>query len=264
VDFHTMMALERTAPDTYVGSGATYPWGGLYGGHIVAQALRAAAATVDAEHPPHSLHAYFIRRGDQDEPVTYEVDELRDGRSFMTRRVVARQTGGAILNLAASFQVHEDEAVVQTAVMPDVPGPSEIEHDTWSTIFERAIVPDRPTGDAAAWLRITDDLGADALLHAVGLTYLSDDFPTDTVVSTHPVFRHRREDEAVWESMMSASLDHAVWFHRPLRADAWHLHHFTCHALGGARGLSIGHIFAADGTHAATVAQEVLLRHRTP
>lgn len=258
-----MMALQRTAPDTYVGTGATYPWGGLYGGHIVAQALRAAAATVDEAHRPHSLHAYFIRRGDQDEPVTYEVDELRDGRSFMTRRVVASQSGGAILNLAASFQIDEDEAAVQTAVMPAVPGPEEIEHDTWSTLFERAIVPDLPAGEAAAWLRISDDLGDDGLLHACGLTYLSDDIPTDTVVTQHPVFRHRRHDPAVWESMMSASLDHAVWFHRPLRSDAWHLHHFTCHGLRSARGLSLGHIFTAGGDHVATVAQEVLLRHRT-
>ena len=109
--------------DTYVGTGPRYPWGGLYGGQIVAQALRAASATIDEDKVVHSLRAYFIRRGDAAEPVRYEVDRIRNGRSFATRRVVARQAIGAILNLEASYQRAEESAVVQPAVMPDVPAP---------------------------------------------------------------------------------------------------------------------------------------------
>src|SRR5512133_1394882 len=102
-----MMQLEQHGPDTWVGEGPRYPWGGLYGGQIVAQALQAAALTVDPRFLPHSLHAYFIRRGDHAQPVRFEVDRVRDGRSFVTRAVVARQSMGAILNLSASFQVAE-------------------------------------------------------------------------------------------------------------------------------------------------------------
>ena len=107
--FEHMMALEPHGADTYVGVGPRYPWGGLYGGQIVAQALRAAGLTVEPEFLPHSLHAYFIRPGDHTEPIRFEVDRIRNGRSFVTRRVVARQSIGAIFNLAASFHVVEDE-----------------------------------------------------------------------------------------------------------------------------------------------------------
>src|SRR5262249_31145841 len=114
MDFATMMTLEPHGPDTYVGVGPRYPWGGLYGGQIVAQALRAAAATVDADYRVHSLHAYFIRRGDHEEPIRFEVDRIRNGRSFVTRLVVARQAVGAILNMSASFQVDEPGPDAQT------------------------------------------------------------------------------------------------------------------------------------------------------
>src|SRR6187402_2356349 len=111
MDFETMMTLEQHGPDTYVGTGPRYPWGGLYGGQIVAQALRAACASVEDDMVVHSLRAYFIRRGDHAEPVRYEVDRIRNGRSFSTRRVVARQAVGAILNLEASYQRAEASAV---------------------------------------------------------------------------------------------------------------------------------------------------------
>jgi acyl-CoA thioesterase-2 len=123
VDFITMLTLEEHGPDTFVGTGPRYPWGGLYGGQIVAQALRAAAHTVEDRFRVHSLHAYFIRRGDHSAPIRFEVDRLRDGRSFVTRAVVARQAGGAILNLSASFQVDEEAIDVQTAVPPAAADP---------------------------------------------------------------------------------------------------------------------------------------------
>src|SRR6476620_8533900 len=119
MNLHDILDLAPHGPDTFVGSGPRYPWGGLYGGQIVAQALRAAAATVHDGLPCHSLRAYFIRRGDHEEPIRYEVDRIRNGRSFATRRVVARQAIGAILNLEASYQHAEDSAAVLPAVMPD-------------------------------------------------------------------------------------------------------------------------------------------------
>ena len=128
-DFVAMMTLEPHGPDTCVGTGPRYPWGGLYGGQIVAQALRAAAATVEPQFRVHSLHAYFIRRGDHTEPVRYEVDRVRNGRSFVTRTVTARQAVGAILSMSASFQVDEEAPEVQTADLPDVPGQAELAHE---------------------------------------------------------------------------------------------------------------------------------------
>src|SRR6478736_6886894 len=121
-----ILDLAEHGPDTYVGVGPQYPWGGLYGGQIVAQALRAATLTIDEGFVVHSLRAYFIRRGDHNEPVRYEVDRIRNGRSFATRRVVARQPVGAILNLEASFQRLEHSADIETVSLPpDVPVPDD-------------------------------------------------------------------------------------------------------------------------------------------
>src|SRR3954451_14524695 len=135
MDFERMMTLEQHGPDTYVGVGPSYPWGGLYGGQIVAQGLRAAGLTVDPVFRVHSLHAFFIRRGDADEPIRFEVDRIRNGRSFVTRRVEARQSVGAILTMAASFQVDEDAPEVQTAEPPAVPAADGLASDGWSELF---------------------------------------------------------------------------------------------------------------------------------
>jgi acyl-CoA thioesterase-2 len=263
--------LENHGPDTHVGAGRQYPWGGLYGGHIVAQALRAAAASVDADMEPHSMRAYFIRRGDTSEPVRYEVDRIRNGKSFCTRRVVARQTVGAILNLEASFQAPEDSPDVQTIRFPDgVPMPESVENSSWSEVFDRRVIdptqmPDdgrEGAGRSMGWFRIVEPIGdpldpAKQLIHRCAFTYLSDDLPSESVDRTHPV---RANDPDPHGNYYGASLDHTVWFHRPMRSDEWHLHDFTCHSLTNSRGLSIGHIFSLDGTHVATVAQEFLLR----
>jgi acyl-CoA thioesterase-2 len=268
VDLTTILELAYHGRDVYVGIGPRYPWGGLYGGQIVAQALMAAASTVPEELGVHSLRAYFIRRGDHDEPVRYEVDRIRDGRSFATRRVVARQAVGAILNLEASFQRPERSADVETlAPPPDLPVPEQLEQSSWSAAFERAFVPsDRVSssierdgrGRATAWLRTTEPIGDDRVRQAAALAYMSDDLPTDAVVQAHPV--RSEPDETLYRALFTASLDHTIWFHRPLQADDWHVHDFTCHTFVGGRGLSLGHVFALDGTHVATVAQEVLLR----
>ncbi len=265
MELSKLFQLEPHGPDTFVGIGPQYPWGGLFGGQIVAQALRAAALTVDAEQEVHSLRAYFIRRGEHTEPIRFEVDRIRNGRSFSTRRVVARQAIGAILNLEASFHLPEDTADVQTVPMDTtIPAPDELVSDAWSAAFDRRSVPrDRlvdevrtGAGRSAAWMRVTTDLTDNQLLHRCWLAYMSDDMPADTVRAAHPDFR-QTDDHGI---TYTASLDHTIWFHRPLRADQWHLYDFSCHAFTGARGLGIGHVFSTDGTHVATVAQEVLMR----
>lgn len=260
-DFVAMLDLEPHGPDTWVGRGPRYPWGGLYGGQIVAQALRAAAATVEPQYRVHSLHAYFIRRGDHAEPVRYEVDRTRNGRSFVTRTVTARQAVGAILSMSASFQVDEEAPERQAADLPEVPAPEALPQDSWTTMFDRAVVPAHDlVGRARGWLRSNGDLGDDPVLHACALAYMSDDFPTDAVVALHP--DRPGPDDPEQHPFVAFSLDHAIWFHRPVRADEWHLTAMICHGIISSRGLTVGHVFAQDGLHVATVAQEVLLRPR--
>ncbi len=257
-----MMALEPHGTDVWVGAGPRYPWGGLYGGQIVAQGLRAGTFTVDPAFRVHSLHAYFIRSGDHSEPIRFEVDRVRNGRSFCTRRVTARQSVGVILEMTASYQVDEDAPQVQTAVMPDVAPAAEAPDDSWSPLFQRRTLP-RAHGQVTAWLRVADAIGDDPALRACGLAYLSDDVPTESVVSLDPGWRPGVPGEPPEGQFFSASLDHAMYFHRPMAPDRWHLQTFTCHGLMGSRGVSIGYVFADDGAHVATVVQEVLLRKRT-
>lgn len=258
VTFARMMALEPHGADTFVGVGPRYPWGGLYGGQIVAQALRAAGLTVETTFRPHSLHAYFIRPGDHTEPIRFEVDRIRNGRSFVTRRVVARQSIGAILNLSASFHVVEDAVDVQTSTMdPGVPGPDTFPSDSWSHVFER-----RQASPRRSWFRMAEPVEDDPLLQACALAYVSDDLPTEAVVAEHPLSLGVADESDFERRFMSASLDHIIWFHRPLDAGRWHLHDLQCRTLTGSRGLATGEVYTADGVHAATVSQEVLLRER--
>lgn len=268
-----MFELVHHGPDTYIGTGPRYPWGGLYGGQIVAQALRAAGNTVDAEYEPHSIRAYFIRPGDHAEPVRYEVDRIRNGRSFTTRRVVARQAIGAILNAECSFQKPEESLAIQTIEMPDVPPMEAIDNTSFSEHFERRFVePTRHnrahregSGRVLAWMRVTDDLprdeqGSGRFLHQCWLAYVSDDLASDTVRAAHT--EHRPDPDGPRYS--GISLDHTIWFHRPFHADEWQLHDFACHHFTGGRGLAVGHVFDRTGQHVASVAQEVLLRPERP
>jgi acyl-CoA thioesterase-2 len=257
VRFSEMMALAEHGPDTFVAQGPEYPWGGLFGGQIVAQALRAAARTVAEGFAVHSLHAYFIRRGDASSPIRLQVARDRDGRSFATRSVEARQASGAILTMVASFQQQgAATAQVQTAAPPEVPGPDGLDRDGWSPMFERTLFPARH-GAVAAWLRVPD-VEDDPVLAACALAYLSDDLCTDAVRSLQGETAGDGAD--AWTGI---SLDHAIWFQGgPLRAAGWQLHHFRTDGLLPPRGLSFGHIFDAEGHHRATVTQEVLLRPR--
>lgn len=270
-----MFVLEQHGPDTFVGEGPRYPWGGLYGGQIVAQALRAASYSVEPEYVPHSIRAYFIRPGDHAEPVRYEVDRIRNGRSFTTRRVVARQAIGAILNAECSFQRREESAEIQTVQAPLLPSHDTVDDTSFTTTFHRHEVEvdaDDSTertgaGRTIAWMKVSDEIpraGHDgehvrgSLLDQCWLAYLSDDLATDAVRAAYlALVEHADRDR-----LSGVSLDHTVWFHRPLRADEWHVHDVTCHHFAGGRGLAVGHVFDASGRHAVTYAQEVLMRER--
>ncbi|MEY2959843.1 MAG: acyl-CoA thioesterase [Actinomycetota bacterium] len=258
----SMFDLEPHGPDTFVGQGPKYPWGGLYGGQIVAQSLMAAAETVsDDAFRSHSVRAYFIRRGDHSEPIRFEVDRIRNGRSFVTRRVVARQSIGAILNAECSFQINESSTTVQSIGMPAVPDPDRFENTSFSSHFDRRSIDQEDVhgsrdgiGRVTAWARVVESLDRRPVHHQCWLAYISDDLPADAVRTAH------RTAWSGFEDLHGTSLDHTIWFHRPHRADDWHLYDFTCHHFVGSRGLAVGHVFARDGVHVATVAQEVLLR----
>jgi acyl-CoA thioesterase-2 len=260
-----MMQLAAHGPDTYVGAGPRYPWEGLYGGQIVAQALRAADLTVAPGHAPHSLHAYFLRVGDADEPVRFEVERLRDGRTFVARQVVARQSTGAILNMSASFQAEGPTTMdVQLVEPPAVGGPATGKEVSWSQLFEMRLVEGSFQGlgqgaqSASCWFRVLEDLGPAPALHAAALAYASDSGPAWLAGALHEV---QCAPDQAWRPV---SLDHAMWFHRPFRADEWMLFEATSSSLRASRGLTQGRVFSADGALVASVAQEVFLRRPRP
>ena len=252
--------LVTHGPDVWIGESPDYPWGRIYGGLVIAQALWAATQTVVPEHAIHSLHGYFILGGDPTEPVRYEVDRIRNGRSFTTRRVVARQSGGAIFTLSCSFQRHEEGVETQTASYPaDTPDPSTLIPQRENSGIDRIDVK-LPDGEprSMVWCRFPGDLGDDPRVHACALAYLSDNNPMDAVATSHP--RGRPSEDSWHDTYMTASLDHAMWFHRPVRADDWVLLDMDGHGIIRTRGLSTGHVFTSDGLHVATIAQEGLIR----
>jgi acyl-CoA thioesterase-2 len=278
--FGAMMELEAHGHDTYVGSGPTNPWEGLYGGQIVAQALRSAELTVKPGHVPHSLHAYFLRVGDAEEPVRFEVERLRDGRTFVARQVVARQSTGAILNMSASFQAKAAATMdIQLARLPAVGGPDDAKDVSWSPLFELRLVQGTGTsgtgwgGRAAgtlapsgaedlrgscSWIRWAGDLGEEQAVHAAALAYASDSGPAWIAESLHAA---EGSPAAPWRPV---SLDHAIWFHRPFRCDRWLLVEASTGSLHDSRGLTQGRVFSQDGALVASVAQEVFLRRPRP
>jgi acyl-CoA thioesterase-2 len=238
--------------------------------------LIAAGRTVPAERHVHSLHAYFIRGGDPSIPIVYEVDRIRDGRSFTTRRVVAIQRGKAIFSLSASFQITEP-GIEHADAMPDVPGPESLPTfaDQMALVGDEAgfhrFLPrpidlryvseppwiSRGKGPREArnqvWMRADGQLADDPLLHVCVLAYASDMTLLDSVLARHGVY---------WwtDKVVGASLDHAMWFHRPFRADEWVLYDCESPSASGARGLATGRFFSQDGRLIATVVQEGLLR----
>jgi len=257
-----VLRLEPHGPDTFVGESPAYEWGRIYGGLVIAQALRAAMRTVDSEgHVVHSLHAYFILGGNPCEPVRYEVDRLRNGRSFTTRQVVARQSGGAILNLSASFQKPEEGPDVSSVSFPrDVRPPEGLPSSGWGIALDlRLEVESRTPPCLRQWVRFTDAIADHPDDHYAALAYLSDAGLMDAVFAAHPFPLGDRKFDEVF---MAASLDHVVWFHRPVRADQWLLFDMKPEQLIGSRGLATGNVFTRDGVLVATLAQQGLVRQR--
>ena len=242
----------------------------VFGGQVAAQALVAAGRTVEESRHVHSLHAYFLRPGATSSPILYEVDRSRDGRSFTTRRVVARQHGEPIFTMSVSFQVPETGLEHQVAI-PPVADPESLERppgeearawsaidlrfagrDTWSLDDPTQTPPRTPPGQRV-WFRAAGDLPDDPLLHVCVLAYASDLTLLSSTLRPHGVSRRSPD-------LRMASLDHAMWFHRPFRADQWLLYDQFSPSASGARGLASGRIFTQDGRLVASVVQEGLIR----
>ena len=249
----------------------------VFGGQVIGQALAAATRTVEADRPPHSLHAYFLLGGDPAAPILYEVDRIRDGRSFTTRRVVAIQHGRAIFSMSASYHADEpgfdhqaamlevpmpedlpDEAVLQSGPVPDsVRAYFSRERPIELRPVEHGRYASREPGPPRfhVWFRAAGQLPDDPAIHRCVLAYASDMTLLDAAL-----FPHGR---TVFEpDIVPASLDHALWFHRPFRADEWLLYAQDTPSASGARGLARGQIFTRDGRLVASVAQEGLIRQR--
>lgn len=252
----------------------------VFGGQVAAQALVAAARTVDPPKEVHSLHSYFLVGGDPTVPIVYDVERIRDGRSFSTRRVMARQHGRPIYYATLSFQVPEEGFDHQDR-MPDVPPPGECPDlgellanrspdrgewlQEWAALELRWVGDSRPDGGrldssekparVQIWIKVAGDLADDPLVHKAAFTYLSDLSLLGSALIPHglPVSH---------PTLQSASLDHTIWFHRPLRADQWLLYDQHSPSASGARGLGIGRVFDESGRLVATVAQEGLIRRR--
>ena len=246
----------------------------VFGGQVAGQALVAAGRTVDGR-PVHSLHAYFLRPGDPSVPIVYEVDRIRDGKSFTTRRVVAIQHGEAIFNLQASFHLSETGLDHQVP-MPDVPGPEtlpradELEPPVAGRLWGRQPVdmryvdgppwergPEPPLTRQLVWIRADGTLPDDPVLHTCVVAYASDYTLLGASLVPHGLSYFR-------DDLMMASLDHAMWFHRPFRADEWLLYSQMSPSASGGRGLAYGGIFRQDGALAVSVVQEGLIRPVDP
>ncbi|GAA2585483.1 acyl-CoA thioesterase II [Winogradskya consettensis] len=272
-----VLDLKQLDQDRFQGESPQVGAQRVFGGQVAGQALVAAGRTVDPARSVHSLHGYFVRPGDPTVPIDFTVETIRDGRSFSVRRSTAQQHGRTIFFMSASFQVTEAGLDHHTPAPADVPGPEDT--PTMADWLER--YPERrssfnaspqaidvrylgtpgwvPPGDRAAaseqrvWMRINGKLPDDPLLHACALTYASDLSLLDSVLSVHG---------EVWGpgGVIGASLDHALWLHRPFRADEWFLYDCTSPSASGSRGLASGRMFTRDGTHIASAVQEGLLR----
>ncbi len=276
-DLISLLKLERIEDNIFRGESRDIGGAQVFGGQVLGQALSAAHHTVEGRKA-HSLHAYFLRRGDMTAPIIYEVDRARDGGSFSVRRVVAIQHGRPIFNLAASFQKPE-EGLEHQAEMPDVPGPdglsdlTDVAADTLERLpekmrrfltdkrpFEFRPVnpvdfekPERRAPQKQVWIKAVDILPDEYSLHQNLLAYVSDYELLGTSTLPHGLPFGR-------SMVQMASLDHALWFHRDVRIDDWLLYSFDSPNASGARGFARGQFFTRDGVLVASAAQEGLVR----
>jgi acyl-CoA thioesterase-2 len=278
-DLLSILDHEQLDINLFRGRSPQVGWQRVFGGQVIGQALVAAVRTVEGR-PAHSMHAYFLLPGDPKVPIIYDVDRMRDGKSFTTRRVTARQHGHPIFSMLASFHAQE-EGLDHQATMPKVPPPEELPSDAemreklLPTMPEavrkyyererpielRPVEFDRyrgkkyPDSRFNIWIRATGRLPDDPAIHQCALAYSSDYALLDTALAPH--------GRTLFESdFMGASLDHALWLHRPFRADDWLLYAQDSPNLHGSRGFARGLIFKRDGTLVASVAQEGLVRLR--
>jgi acyl-CoA thioesterase-2 len=272
-----VLDLETIETDLFRGRQPAVALQRVFGGQVAAQALVAAARSVAPDRPVHSLHAYFLRPGDPSVPILYEVDRIRDGRSFTTRRVVAVQHGKAIFNLQASFHVAE-EGFAHADALPDVPAPEALptvqeqmagladEVPAWflrprpiemryvgepPLLARRSAEP--PEDRTTLWMRAAGELPDDPVLHVCLVAYASDISLLETTVRPHGLSWGTGE-------IVGASLDHAMWFHAPFRADEWWLYDQQSPWTGSGRGLAEGAIWTRDGRRVVSVYQEGLVR----
>lgn len=277
----SILDLEQLEVNLFRGLSPQVGWQRVFGGQVIGQALVAAHRTVEAR-PAHSLHAYFLRAGDPSIPIIYDVDRIRDGGSFTTRRVVAIQHGRAIFSMSASF--HKDEPGLQHQIrMPDVPPPESLPSEAelkaqlmdrlppqvkiyWErerpieirpVDLSRYLAPESRAASQQVWIKATGKLGDDLALHQCVLAYASDFTLLDTALIAHGRFIFDLR-------LMLASLDHALWFHRPFRADDWLLYAQDSPCSGAGRAFCRGMLFTRDGALVASTAQEGLLRERRP
>lgn len=277
-DLISILDLEPLEVNLFRGISPKTDWQRVFGGQVIGQAMVAACRTVEGRMP-HSLHCYFILPGDPKIPIIYQVERLRDGKSYSTRRVSAIQHGNVIFSMIVSFHVEEEGTFDHQEKMPTVPPPEDLPADDNKMIlehmpefirryyeserpielrpveFKRYLGEKLPDGRMNIWIRAAAKLPDDPALHLCALAYASDFSLLDAVMA--------RYGRTVFETrVMAASLDHAMWFHRPFRADEWLLYsQDSPHARGG-RGLARGLIFKPDGTLVASVAQEGSIRER--
>jgi acyl-CoA thioesterase-2 len=273
----SILDLEPLEHNLFRGRSPQVGWQRVFGGQVIGQALVACCRTVESRQP-HSLHAYFLLAGDPSVPIIYEVDRIRDGKSFTTRRVVAIQHGRPIYAMTVSFHVQEEgfdhrvpmpavpppeqlpsEQEIKQTVLPMMPDPVRKYYERERPIELRPVEFGRYLGQRQAgdkfhvWIRTTGPLPDDPAIHQCVLAYASDMTLLDTSLIPHGKTVFQKE-------IQPASLDHALWFHRPFRADDWLLYAQDSPSAYGARGFSRGLIFARDGTLVASVAQEGLIR----
>jgi acyl-CoA thioesterase-2 len=280
-DLIKVMTLERLEMNLFRGESRDIGSPQVFGGQVLGQALVAATATVD-RGVVHSLHAYFLRRGDFNSPIVYEVDRARDGNSFTTRRIVAIQHGAQIFNMSASFQKIE-EGIDHQLGMPQVPPPEDLHEQSWHYRHVMDQLPDAlrrvlelkrpfefrpvqspsfltPTGGPPSrdvWFRAVAPLPDDEALHRCLLAYVSDYDLLGTALMPHGDLQDLRR-------LVIASIDHAMWFHRNVRVDDWLLYSTDSPSATGARGFARGCIFSRDGRLVASTCQEGLLRVSHP